>query len=299
MNMVEASELPRRILLATDLSARCDRATDRAAMLADEWQAELIVLHVLQMPPQGLYDFEPVPSWRRPPDPAEIATELLLDDLGLALTRSQLRLSKGVPAEAILTTAIAEKCDLIVAGVAQDEELGFFRLGRTVERLLRHSRLPLLIVKNRPRTSYSNIISATDFSAVSRYAFETAGLLFPKQSIALFHAFEAPRSRVTDHLAPFHIGSEPAAKEAGERFLEELGPFSAERSRPELLLEPGSASRLLREFVRLRKIDLVSLGTRGRSSLLDVFVGSTAKEIMATLPCDALVVREQIPPAEP
>lgn len=33
---------PRRIILATDLSARCDRALDRAAALASAWQAELI-----------------------------------------------------------------------------------------------------------------------------------------------------------------------------------------------------------------------------------------------------------------
>jgi hypothetical protein len=33
---------PRRIILATDLSARCDRALDRAAALASAWQAELM-----------------------------------------------------------------------------------------------------------------------------------------------------------------------------------------------------------------------------------------------------------------
>jgi nucleotide-binding universal stress UspA family protein len=87
-------------------------------------------------------------------------------------------------------------------------------------------------------------------------------------------------------------------KQAGEQFIEGLGPFGKERPRPDLLIELGSASRLLREFVRLRKVDLVAMGTHGRSSLLDVFLGSTAKEIMAALPCDALVVREPQAPRE-
>jgi len=39
---------PKKILLATDLSSRCDRALDRAAALAARWQSALVVLHVLE-----------------------------------------------------------------------------------------------------------------------------------------------------------------------------------------------------------------------------------------------------------
>jgi len=293
------SDIPKTILLATDLSARCDRAADRAALLADEWQADLVVLHVLENPyPSKLYDVEPVPSWRRPPDPAAIAQESLLEDLGLATARSRIRIREGDPVDTILSTAETEGCDVIVTGVAQDEEFGRFRLGRTVDRLLRRSRLPLLVVRNRPQAPYCNIVAATDFSAPSGYAFDAAERFFPERKLTLFHAYDAPGSRLMDNAASFHMACESAVKEAGERFMEGLGPFGRDRPRPDLLIEPGSASRLLREFVRLRKVDLVTMGTRGRNSLLDVFLGSTAKEIMATLPCDALVVREPQAPAE-
>src|SRR6218665_3256022 len=40
--------LPRNILLATDLSQRCDRAHDRAIELARRWGARLTVVHVLE-----------------------------------------------------------------------------------------------------------------------------------------------------------------------------------------------------------------------------------------------------------
>ena len=39
---------PKKILLATDLSPRCDRALDRAVLLAELWQAKLIILNVLE-----------------------------------------------------------------------------------------------------------------------------------------------------------------------------------------------------------------------------------------------------------
>jgi nucleotide-binding universal stress UspA family protein len=44
-----------RILLATDLSARSDRAMDRAMMLAKRENAELVVLHVLEPTPGNRY----------------------------------------------------------------------------------------------------------------------------------------------------------------------------------------------------------------------------------------------------
>jgi len=143
---------PRTILLATDLSARCDRATDRAVALAEEWQAMLVVLHVLEDPDSGgLHDFGPVPSWRRPPDPVAVARKHLLADLGPAVANSRILIREGEPVDTILATAESEGCDLIVTAVAQDEQFGRFRLGRTVDRLLRRSRVPLLVVRNRPR----------------------------------------------------------------------------------------------------------------------------------------------------
>ncbi len=41
-------EAPRKILLATDLSARSDRAMDRASALMQQFNAELVVVHVLE-----------------------------------------------------------------------------------------------------------------------------------------------------------------------------------------------------------------------------------------------------------
>lgn len=43
----EQGTTPHHLLLATNLSARCDRALDRAAQLANEWHAELVALNVL------------------------------------------------------------------------------------------------------------------------------------------------------------------------------------------------------------------------------------------------------------
>ena len=45
----QGESVPKRLLLATDLSARCDRALDRAAQLAEAWQAEIVAVNVLDL----------------------------------------------------------------------------------------------------------------------------------------------------------------------------------------------------------------------------------------------------------
>ena len=57
------------------------------------------------------------------------------------------------------------------------------------------------------------------------------------------------------------------------------------------LVEPGSPRQIVREFAQLHGVDLVVLGTHGRGALLEALLGSGAKSILSTLPCDALVVR--------
>ena len=62
---------PDKVALATDLSHRCDRALDRAVLIAKEWHASLLVIHALEQPVGDtvLGGQRELPSWRRPPDP--------------------------------------------------------------------------------------------------------------------------------------------------------------------------------------------------------------------------------------
>lgn len=70
---------PRSILLATDLSARSDRALDRAALLAKQWHSHLTILHVFEDQRSPLDSVDPLPSWRRPPDPLSIVKKNITD----------------------------------------------------------------------------------------------------------------------------------------------------------------------------------------------------------------------------
>lgn len=278
---------PRKILLATDLSARCDRALDRAVLLAGEWGVPLVALHALQETTRATE----VPSWRRPADPASVARARLCRDLGDAAGGNiEIVVERGEPAACILQAVERLGCDLVVTGVARDESLGRALSGTTVERLARKASVPLLIVKARPRGPYRSVVVATDFSDSARSALQVAVALLPSAAFTLFHAFSVAYEGLIENKSAAREDAAERARAESRAFLASAG--LPEKIRVETLCEYGEIGQLLQELVEERGIDLVAVGTEGRGPLAKLFMDSIALRLVADLPADVLLVRK-------
>jgi nucleotide-binding universal stress UspA family protein len=260
-------------------------------LLADQWQAQLVIVHVLEQNEPDISDMTGrLPSWRRPSDPLSIARKQLAADIGAIAGKAKVVIEHGDHVDAIIRTAENEGCGLIVTGLARDEVLGRFVLGRTVDRLLRRSEVPLLVVKSRAQGPYQHVVVATDFSNSARHALEVAAEMFPQQRLAIFNAYEAPLSgRIMDS-APYQSQYREAVEQEFDAFLQKVRKPDHWQP-PHVLIEQGAPSHLLRDYAQEKEVDLVVLGTQGRSAVLEVLLGSVAKMIMDEVHCDALVLR--------
>lgn len=277
---------PRKILFATDLSCRCDRAMDRAALLAKGWNAQLVVVHALEEPSRET----DAPSWRRGRHPRDIAREQVLSDLGGAPNLDlDLVIERRDAAELILETADRFECDLVVTGMARDEAFGRVILGDAVQNLARKVRAPLLVVKRRPHGAYWNVCVATDFSEGSRRALETAVEFVPEAEISLFHAFDLIHEEyMTDKMAAREAEAAKRTKEL-RAFLDKT-PSAIALARPiQMICEYGKAGPLLDELTHVRGMDLVVIGKEGRNVLTRGLFGSNAERLLAKVPTDILV----------
>src|SRR5690606_29055517 len=153
---------PRKILMATDLSARCDRALDRALQLSVQWQAPLQVVHAAPREAIGAQSAaDTLASIRR-------RIERDLDDDAI-----DVRVEEGDPAEVVLDVARRSGSDLIVLGDASGVP-GRRLLGNTVETLVRSTPASVLVVKQRPRGGYRRVLVGTDLTPESRHGLDTA-----------------------------------------------------------------------------------------------------------------------------
>jgi nucleotide-binding universal stress UspA family protein len=284
---------PRNILLATDMSCRCDRALDRAVQLAGQWHAKLVAIHALdpvdQMPEaRALWD---APSWRRPPNPLRVARDRLHADLFDQPGDIDVLVETGKPADIILDAARRSGSDLIVTGVARDEALGRNLLGDTVDHLMRRSPVPLLIVRSRCNRPYDKIVVATDFSRSSGHAVEAAYHFFPKADFTLFNGYDLPFSGFLEK-REIREEFDRMETETCDAFLKEAGVPAATAQRFVRMIEHGVPEILLREYMKQRPAHLTVVGSHGGGAIYEILIGSTARKIIDAVPGDVLLVRE-------
>lgn len=281
---------PRTMLLATDLSSRCDRALDRASELAKSWGARLIVLTVVEEPPPERGGSFELPSWRRPPDRlAAVTAQLQLHLAGVAVD-TEIRVLEGEIVESILQVAQAEGADLIVTGIARDETLGRYFLGSTVDRLAPSTPVPLLTVKSRLRP-YREVLVATDFSPRSRHALTTTIRMFSDVPMTVMHGWQVPFAGFLDK-GDFRAEWRDQQLATSEAFLREVRLATGECRDLKMLLEHGSPEAMISAYLYDHDVGLVVAATHNGSGPLDRRLGGTAKRILEVAPADVMLVPE-------
>lgn len=292
MSDAEALKARPKILLVTDLSSRSDRALDRATFLAKQWDAELVVFHVLQPDRVSAMDARALdaPSWRRPPDAAVAAEKRIRRDLRAEGVDLRIIIGEGETVTAVLSVVEQEACDLIVLGPARDETLGHILLGNTVDHLVRRSPVSVLVVKSRANGPYRHIVVGTDFTDESRHGLQIAVRAFPEAIFTLLHAFELPyRTLAPDTKLGREFNSEEAA--AMRTFLEEAGLAPEAKTRVHPIIEYGPPEQMFRNYVEERSADLIVIGAFGRGLMFHLLIGGNAPRIVDATPSDVLVVR--------
>jgi nucleotide-binding universal stress UspA family protein len=282
---------PKRILLATDLSGRGDRALDRATLLANRWDAELTVVHALESEGLDLPEYQGLPSWRQPRDPAALVEQQIREDIRGPLPRLRVVVEEGPAARVILDAAARQEADLIIVGLGRQRPISV-GVGRTIDELFRQSPVSVLVVKRRPNGPYAHVLVGTDFTPEAKRGLEVAGELFPEAAMALMHAYELPYRGV---MLGTSLGRDFGEFETSalRTFLDEAALSEERRERIFPLVEHGPPEVMLSSYVMERGADLTVVGAYERSMLFHVVVVGKGPRIVESVPSDVLVVRAQ------
>lgn len=286
--MNEANDVSiKQILLATDLSARCDRALDRAIQLARQWGAELTILHAVE-PLTSSELMRDLPSLGRADDRIERARHEILDGMPTKDIQFSIAVEEGEPAALVLRAAERRRVDLIVVGTARYEPWGRMMMGSTVDTLARRASVPILVVKMRAKRAYERGVVATDFSEASRQALEIASRMLPDAHLMLFHAFDAPPAALAD--ASASQGRRQLTEQTYREFVATADITDERRRTLGFVVEDGRPAPLLLQYVQAQPINLIVLGSRGQNLVAQLFLGSTTENVLNGVPCDVLVV---------
>jgi nucleotide-binding universal stress UspA family protein len=135
--------------------------------------------------------------------------------------------------------------------------------------------------------SINNVLYASDFSrpAMAAFPYALAIARMYEAELIIFHALPpAP----FDPQSGFVVTPDRLHKSAKEE-LKRLGRHAA-RVRHRLVLREGEVWPVLNGFTRKEKVDLIVLGTHGRSGAGRLMLGSVAEEILRRARCPVLTL---------
>jgi nucleotide-binding universal stress UspA family protein len=282
-----------RILVATDLTERSNRALARACLLAQELGASLLIAHVVD-------DDLPKETQIQKVKQAEKTLSGQVDDMVASRELvASFEVLKGNPDQVIADLSKSSDIDLTIFGV----DGAFAHQGRTFAdttagKILLASDTAALLVKEEASQTYWQTVVGVDFSVYSRAAIRQALRVAPGANLHMVHAYQLPfqgflRSQDVEGEVAYAERLElntfiREAMDALEQRAERLGALAGTIHRT---VQEGDPRNVLREVCNRLGADLLVIGTHARTGVSEAVWGSVAADILQDPPCDLLIVR--------
>jgi nucleotide-binding universal stress UspA family protein len=278
-----------RLLVATDFSARSDRAVRRSTLVARKLGAALTLVHVVD----GDQSERLVEADRA------AASDLLAE------TAATLREGDGIDADwavriddvvsGILSAAEEIAAELVVIGPNRRRLRDIF-VGTTAERVVQQSSHPVLIAVDTPSGDYRKALLALDFDEASkstgRKAVEMG--IFDHTDVVVMHAFDSAAQGMmrrammdTEEIDHYIDGQGAAAAEKLEQLRKDLGLPRTEHA---VVAAIGSPARTILESAQSSGCDLIVLGATQRRGIERALVGSVSADVIRDAHRDILII---------
>lgn len=297
-----------RILLAVDGSVSSDRATELVSTFPLPPESVIRVVAVQQ----PFVDVLAL-SWASVGERGtgdETEEEQAARHLKEAIERAEITLKRpdltlegflvrGRPASAIVDEAGAMEADLVVVGSRGHGTIATMILGSTASEVVDHAPCPVLVA----RSGTLGTVALADDGSESARAAESVVAAWP-----LFADREISVVGVAETGVPVAAGFTPGlydqVLESYTRSVDDARQAVAETSQAvanrlsdlgrmatTVVLDGDPATEIVRHATE-RRTGTIVMGTRGRTGLARLLLGSVARKVLVHAPCSVLIVRE-------
>jgi nucleotide-binding universal stress UspA family protein len=286
----------KNVLIATDFSHHSDAALRYGLEFAHLYGARAEIVYVVPTEefvlagPEGLHAARE--AARR--DLLEFKARLgctgaLVDDVDYHLA-----MLEGPVADCLLQCAREKKSDLLVVGTHGRRGLGKFVLGSVVEKVFRHSPVPVLTVGPHIHLPHKvdltrHILAPCDLTPKSHPAVQYACTLAQAQHAQLTVLHVVERLSEVKHLDPYGV-----KQEIKEQLADVAGRIP-EGVDVRYQVEFGNVAATVLGVASESSADLIVVGVRPSSGVLDRFMWPIAYELVREAACPVLTIRGSVP----
>ncbi|MCE7872361.1 universal stress protein [bacterium CPR1] len=270
----------KKLLCPLDGSKESERALPLAEALAQRWQAQLLLVRVIEpylAPPDMLPDLaDRVREWSR--EGPLVYLRQFHDRLGVP-TRNLIR--EGHASYELAEAAREEQADLIVMASREHSAAGRFLMGSSVQGTLRLAPCPVLLLRGSAPTSFERILVPLDGSEEALKALPlVAQFASPGARVTLLRATEA-------NLLPLRPVEREAMLAGLKAELEQtvLPGFEVVRR-----VEDATPGAAILDRAESDRSELIVMTSHGRSGLSRWLLGSVAEKVAWHAPCPVVIL---------
>jgi universal stress protein E len=298
------------ILVAVDFSTGSRAALEQAARIAGFNNAKLHILHVVDSAAVATLAGSREESYeshaRTASQGAASALERWMAQSALP-AGCEVTIALGVPLHEILDHVRTLKADLLVAGIAGAGESAA-GAGSVSSKLARKAQVPVLLVRSNHPHAFRKMVACIDFSDTAREVVRQACHVAAQDGarVDFLHVWREPwvvqpyGGMSEESTYPAVVFTHEERQAYIQNLHQELHEFVHDAAQgikaAEVLHEAMNYGAGIADHAQEREADLVVIGSKGRTNLRYVLMGSTAERLLTRLPCSLLVVK--LPPAE-
>jgi nucleotide-binding universal stress UspA family protein len=283
-------KLLEKILIATDFSSSCDNVVDHAIRLAKTFQSKIIPIHVL-------------------PDDIRNEKALLLlnqaaeKELGAINARiNKEGIDTDIPIveygnhyEKIILAADRINANLILIGAGEKVQNDVFQLGTTAEKIIRKSDKPVWVVKNDSPLTIKKILCPVDFSSESKRALINAIIVARRfnAELVIFSVYELIYADALRLKIDWDAELEYVRMEHLKEFDSFLSKFNLADLNWKKEIHSGLPADEILKAISDKNIDLLIMGTTGKSGLTRILMGSVTEKVIREMPCSFITLKTE------
>lgn len=288
------------IIAAIDFAPSCLNALREAARMAALNQAKVIAIHVMNE--TLVAELKEALSATQAAVRAEWAGKLRAfaaqADLECPI-EAEVRI--GHPFAELVEACHVHQADLLVMG-SKGASTGSHRVGVIAAKCVRKAPVDVLLVSPESHGAFKHLVTCVDFSENSAKAIRFALQLARQDGAALdcLHVYQSTLAMSMDYgglAAPMPVGADAETLELWRHELEEfVKPLIHDSDAAAVpvtcrVVERVNIREAIVDHVKERHADLVVLGTRGKTGIRELLIGTTAEKIVADAPCSILAVK--------
>ncbi len=282
----------RTILAAVDQFPASDDVLARAHEIARLHNALLRVVHVVEMAAEPGDLERPGTLIGQAALAARERIDAALARLSPDLSGTEIRITAGSPALALIDLCRTDAPDLIVMRAHQRDGLSDAILGSVSDRMVSAAVAPVLIIRRAAERPYAQALVATNGEDAAGPALDFAARLLPGAAIRAVQVVQ-----ITPQLkeAMLRSGTDRAALEAHRADLTltaraHLSKLAAAAPRPiRTTVLHGDPAGSLTRAARIRTVDLIAVGPGQPGLIRRAFTGSVTRRLLRDAACDVLV----------